>query len=56
MIGCWYPCKCPACGYRYQVVSRVEQDWEICPKCGYSKPFSEFVERKLNDRVEKVPN
>jgi len=42
-----YQCKCPGCGYRYRVLAISEQDWEICPICGCSQKFSEFVERKL---------
>ena len=50
-----YQRKCPDRGYHYQLVSISEQDWEICPICGCSKPFSDFVERKFDARATKVP-
>lgn len=52
-MGNEYRCKCPACGYRYGVIAISEQDWELCPICGCSKPFHEFVERKIDDRVKE---
>ena len=33
-----YEVKC-RCGYLYWVETFEKPDWEICPNCGYSRPF-----------------